>query len=114
MQLLFALPPQDTLIATTMNTVMKETNSKPPSLGTPGIFSLSDENSLKNSFIMSGFKDLTIVKMNVSFDFKSPEDYTTFTSETVGPLQKRKGFTSRKDCFHKFSEKAADMNIMIR
>jgi ubiquinone/menaquinone biosynthesis C-methylase UbiE len=79
---------QDTLIATTMNTVMKETNGKPPPPGTPGLFSLSDENSLKNSFIMSGFEDVNIERMNVSFDFDSPEDYTTFTSETIGPLQK--------------------------
>jgi hypothetical protein len=41
-----------------------------------------------NSFMMSGFKDLYIERMNVSFDFDSPEDYTTFTSETVGPLRK--------------------------
>jgi hypothetical protein len=26
--------------------------------------------------------------MNVSYDFISPEDFTTFTSETAGPLQK--------------------------
>jgi hypothetical protein len=26
--------------------------------------------------------------MNVSFDFRSPEDFTAFTSETAGPLQK--------------------------
>ena len=26
--------------------------------------------------------------MNVSFDFDSPEDFTAFTSETAGPLQK--------------------------
>jgi ubiquinone/menaquinone biosynthesis C-methylase UbiE len=84
----WASPAQDTLIATTMNTVMKETNGKPPPPGTPGPFSLSDENSFKNSFIMSGFKDLNIERMNVSFDFDSPEDYTTFTSETIGPLQK--------------------------
>ncbi len=71
-----------------MNIVMKETNSKPPSLGTLGPFSLSDENSLKKSFTISGFKGLTIERMNVSFDFKSPEDFTAFTSETAGPLQK--------------------------
>ena len=84
----WASPAQDTLIATTMNIVMKETNSKPPPPGTPGPFSLSDENSLKNSFMISGFKDLTIERMKVSFDFNSPEDFTTFTSETAGPLQK--------------------------
>jgi hypothetical protein len=38
--------------------------------------------------MVSGFKDLTVERMNVSFDFDSPEDFTTFTSETAGPLQK--------------------------
>jgi enediyne biosynthesis protein CalE5 len=84
----WASPAQDTLIATTMNTIMKETNGKPPPPGTPGPFSLSDVNSLKNSFMMSGFKDLNIERMNVSFDFDSPESYATFTSETAGPLHK--------------------------
>jgi enediyne biosynthesis protein CalE5 len=84
----WASPGQDTLIYTTMNIVMKETNSLPPRPGTPGPFSLSDENSLKSSFMMSGFKDLTIERMNVSFDFDSSEDFTAFTSETAGPLQK--------------------------
>ncbi len=48
-----------------------------------GPFNLSDENSL-----MSGFKDLNIERMKVSFDFDSPDAYTTFISETIGPLQK--------------------------
>ena len=39
----WASPGQDTLIATTMNIVMKETNSLPPQPGAPGLFSLSDE-----------------------------------------------------------------------
>jgi ubiquinone/menaquinone biosynthesis C-methylase UbiE len=84
----WALPAQDTLIATTMDIVMKETNSKPPPPGAPGPFSLTDENILKNSFMVSGFIDITIERMYVSFDFDSPDDYTTFTSETAGPLQK--------------------------
>jgi hypothetical protein len=84
----WASPDQDTLSAATINIVMKETNSKPPPPGTPGPFSLSDENNLKNSFITSGFKDLNIERMNVSFDFDSPDDFTTFITETAGPLQK--------------------------
>ncbi|MGH9924356.1 MAG: class I SAM-dependent methyltransferase [Nitrososphaeraceae archaeon] len=84
----WASPDQDTLIATIMSTVMKETNSEPPPPGTPGPFSLSDEDSLKNFFMMSGFKDTNIERMNVSFDFDSPDEFTTFTSETAGPLQK--------------------------
>ncbi|MGH9996282.1 MAG: class I SAM-dependent methyltransferase [Nitrososphaeraceae archaeon] len=84
----WASPDQDTLIATIMSTVMKETNSEPPPPGTPGPFSLSDEDSLKNFFMMSGFKDTNIERMNVSFDFDSPDEFTIFTSETAGPLQK--------------------------
>ena len=41
-----------------------------------------------NSFMMSGFKDVNIERMKVAFDFNSPKDFTAFTSETMGPLQK--------------------------
>jgi ubiquinone/menaquinone biosynthesis C-methylase UbiE len=84
----WAFPAQDSLIATTMSIVMKETNNKPPPPGTPGPFSLSDKNSLTNSFKMSGFKDVNTERMKVAFNFDSHEDFTTFTSETAGPLQK--------------------------
>ena len=71
-----------------MKTVMKETNSLPPPPGAPGPFSLSDENTLKNSFLTSGFKDLALERMNVSFDFDSPAEFTAFILETSGPLLK--------------------------
>ena len=96
----WASPGRDTLSATTMNIVIKETNSKPPAPGTPGPFSLSDENNLKNSFITSGFKDLTTERMIVSFDFDSPDDFTDFITETAGPLQKMlvdQGMQRKKD-----------------
>ena len=70
-----------------MNTVMKETNVPLPPPGTPGPFSLSDENGLKNSFITSGFKDPTIERMNVSFDFESSGVFTDFILETSGLFQ---------------------------
>ena len=66
---------------------MKETNTIPPPPGTPGPFSLSDENSLKNSFITSGFKDLAIEKMNITLDFESADEFTDFVLETAGPVQ---------------------------
>jgi ubiquinone/menaquinone biosynthesis C-methylase UbiE len=84
----WAAPVQDTLSDVTMKTVMKETNSPPPPLGTPGPFSLSDENILKNSFLTSGFKDLALERISVSFDFDSPADFTAFILETSGPLLK--------------------------
>lgn len=64
-------------ISIVMN-IMKETNTLSPPPGTPGPFSLSDEDSLKNSFIKSGFKDLAIEKMNITPDF---------VLETAGPVQ---------------------------
>jgi len=74
-------------ISVVMNIMMKETNTLPPPPGTPGPFSLSDENSLKNSFITSGFKDLAIEKMNITLDFESAYEFTNFVLETAGPVQ---------------------------
>ena len=74
-------------ISVVMNTIMKETNSKPPPPGTPGPFSLSDENSLKDSFITSGFRDIAIEKMNITLDFESADEFTNFVLETSGSAQ---------------------------
>ena len=83
----WGLPDKVPFISVVTNMIMKETNTPPPPPGTPGPFSLSDENSLKKSFITSGFKDLNIEKMNVSFDFDSPDDFTDFVLETSGSVQ---------------------------
>ena len=64
-------------ISIVMN-IMKETSTLSPPPRTPRPFSLSDEDSLKNSFIRSGFKDLAIEKMNITPDF---------VLETAGPVQ---------------------------
>jgi SAM-dependent methyltransferase len=82
----WASPDKVSLISLTMETVMKETKSPPPAEGTPGPFSLSDENILKDSFTKSGFKDINTERMNVAFDFDSAEAYTNFVYETAGPL----------------------------
>jgi ubiquinone/menaquinone biosynthesis C-methylase UbiE len=84
----WAAPAQDTLSDVTMKIVMKETNSPPPPPGTPGPFSLSDENTLKNTFLTSGFKNLALERISVSFDFDSPADFTSFILETSCPLLK--------------------------
>jgi ubiquinone/menaquinone biosynthesis C-methylase UbiE len=83
----WASPDKVPFIAVALNTVMKETKSPPPPLGTPGPFSLSDENMLRNSLIESGFKDVTIERMDVTFNFDSAEVYTSFVYETAAPLQ---------------------------
>ena len=83
----WASPDKVPFIALALNTVMKETKSPPPPAGTPGPFSLSDEIMLTNSLINSGFKDITIERIDVSFDFDSAEVYTRFVYETAAPVQ---------------------------
>ncbi|MGA8484387.1 MAG: class I SAM-dependent methyltransferase [Nitrososphaeraceae archaeon] len=83
----WASPEKDSLFTSTMNTIMKETRTSPPPAGAPGPFSLSDESLLRNYFVNTGFKDVTIERMNVTFDFESSEAYSSFVYETAGPLQ---------------------------
>lgn len=74
-------------ISLAFNTVLKQTNSPPPPTNALGPFSLSDENSLKDSFIKSGFKGVSIERLNMILDFDSAEAYTNFVSETAAPIQ---------------------------
>lgn len=82
----WASPEKDSLFTSTINTIMKETRTSPPPVEAPGPFSLSDENLLRNYFVNTGFKDVTIERMNVTFDFGSSEAYSSFVYETAGPL----------------------------
>lgn len=83
----WASPDKVPFIALALNTVMKETNSPQPPPGTPGPFNLSDEYILKDSFIKSGFTDITIERINVVFDFDSAEDYSSFVHGTAAPIR---------------------------
>jgi ubiquinone/menaquinone biosynthesis C-methylase UbiE len=84
----WASPDRVPFIALALNRVMKETKgpSLPPA-GAPGPFSLSNENMLRNSLIESGFKDIIIERMDVTFNFDSAEVYTSFVYETAAPVQ---------------------------
>jgi enediyne biosynthesis protein CalE5 len=76
-------------LALAMNTVRKELNiSSPPPLGTPGPFSLADENILKKSFVRCGFKVMEIERINIAFEFDSATEYTNFTKDIAAPVLK--------------------------
>lgn len=77
----------DSLFTSTMNTILKETRTSPPPKGAPGPFSLSDESLLRNYFVNTGFKDVAIDRINVTFNFGSSNEYAIFVLETAGPLQ---------------------------
>jgi ubiquinone/menaquinone biosynthesis C-methylase UbiE len=83
----WASPDKVPFISLALNTVMKETKSPQPPPGIPGPFSLSDENNLKDSFIKSGFTDITIERINVVFNFDSAEDYSSFVHGTAAPVR---------------------------
>ncbi len=82
----WASPDKVPFIFVPLSTVLKETNSPLPPPGTPGPFSLSDQNNLQNSFRTSGFKDIAIERMNVAFEYDSSDNFTTFTIEHGGPV----------------------------
>jgi hypothetical protein len=69
-----------------IDAVRKEIDIPIPPPRTPGPFSLADENTLKNSFINRGFKDINIERINVTFEFDSAEDYTKFTQDIAAPV----------------------------
>ncbi len=52
---------------------------------TPGPFSLSDQNKLKNVLMESKFKGVSIERMNLIFDFDSQEEYIRFIQE-ISPI----------------------------
>jgi enediyne biosynthesis protein CalE5 len=82
----WAPPDKVPFISLPYSIVLKETNRQPPLPNTPGPFSLSDENFLKDSFVKSGFKDIRIDKLDMIFDFESAEAFTSCVYETVAPV----------------------------
>jgi enediyne biosynthesis protein CalE5 len=58
----------------------------PPATGILGPFSLADLNTLKNSLIQAGFRDIQSENIQVTFEFNSAEDYVRFTKEIAAPV----------------------------
>jgi len=106
-----ASPDKVPFISLALNTALKETNSPPPSINTPGPFSLSDENLLNDSFIKSGFENITIERLDMIFDFDSAEEYTNFVCETVAPIQtilSNQSHDKRKGILRAITDEAAN------
>jgi hypothetical protein len=69
-----------------MNIARRETNAPLLPPGTPGPFSLADEKLLYGSFEKSGFRNIQIEKVKVTFQFDIPEDFTKFTQDIAAPV----------------------------
>lgn len=83
----WATPDKVPFISLPFNILLKETNSPPPPPNAPGPFSLSDEKLLREYFNNSGFKDITIERHDMIFNFKTAEEFTNFVCETASPVQ---------------------------
>jgi ubiquinone/menaquinone biosynthesis C-methylase UbiE len=104
-------PDKVPFISLALYTALKETNSPPPSINTPGPFSLSDENLLNDAFIKSGFEDIAIERLDMIFDFDSAEEYTNFVRETVAPIQtilSNQSHDKRKGILRAITDEAAN------
>ena len=84
----WASPDKVPFISVPMNVVLKETNSPALPL-TPGPFSMSDQNNLKNLYKESGFIHPVIERINVVSRFDSSEDFTRFTIDHGGPTLRK-------------------------
>ncbi len=80
----FATPDKVPFLGLAINTVRNETRAPPP--GTPGPFSLADEDQFKSSLIKAGFKDANTEHLEVILEFNSAEDYTQFQKEIAPPV----------------------------
>ncbi|MGD9533073.1 MAG: class I SAM-dependent methyltransferase [Candidatus Nitrosocosmicus sp.] len=83
----WASPDKVPFISLPFNILLKETNSPPPPSNMPSPFSLSNEALLRDRFTSTGFKDITIERLDMIFNFNSPEEFTNFVCETASPVQ---------------------------
>ena len=82
----WATPDKVPFLGLAINTVRNETRAPPQPPGTPGPFSLADENQLRNSLIEIGFKDVHTEHLNAVFEFDSAQDYTQYQKELTAPI----------------------------
>ena len=83
----WASPDKVPFISVPLDTLLKEMKNPVFPTNTPGPFSLSDENLLKDSYINAGFKDIVIERQDMIFNFDSAEAFTNFVYETASPVQ---------------------------
>jgi ubiquinone/menaquinone biosynthesis C-methylase UbiE len=81
----WASPDKVPFLSVVMSTVLKETQKPPPPSGIPGPFSLADLSITETALSETGFKEITVERMNVVFTYSSPEEYTHFHQAILAP-----------------------------
>ena len=70
----------------TMGTIAKRLDLSPPPPGTPGPLARPTAEALTALLEGGGFSGVRVQEMDVSFDYGSPEEFTTCMRETAPPI----------------------------
>jgi enediyne biosynthesis protein CalE5 len=79
-------PERVPFLAIPMRTVMQRLDVPPPPPGTPGPLSRPTPDALGGLLEGGGFSDVSVEEAEVSFEWQSPEDFTSFVKEIAPPI----------------------------
>jgi enediyne biosynthesis protein CalE5 len=79
-------PDRVPFLAIPMRTAMQRLGVEPPPPGTPGPLSRPTPEALSGLLEAGGFSDVEVEEAEVSFEWASPEEFTTFMQEIAPPL----------------------------
>jgi ubiquinone/menaquinone biosynthesis C-methylase UbiE len=79
-------PDRVPFLAIPMRTAMQRLGVEPPPPGTPGPLSRPTPEALGGLLEAGGFSDVEVEEAEVSFEWASPEEFTTFMQEIAPPL----------------------------
>ncbi len=79
-------PDRVPFLAIPMRTAMQRLEVAPPPPGTPGPLSRPTPEALGGLLTGAGFSDVEVEEADISFEWESPEDFTTFVKEIAPPI----------------------------
>jgi SAM-dependent methyltransferase len=79
-------PERVPMLAVPMKTAMQRLEVPPPPPGTPGPLSRPTHEALGGLLEAAGFSDVEVEEADVSFEWSSPEEFTTFIREIAPPI----------------------------
>jgi SAM-dependent methyltransferase len=82
----WGLPEQVPFLAIPMKTVMERLEVPPPPPGTPGPLSRPTPEAIGGLLEGGGFSDVEVEEAEVTFEWSSPEEFTTFIQEIAPPI----------------------------
>ena len=80
-------PERVPFLAIPMQTAMRRLDAPPPPPGTPGPLSRPTHDAIGGLLEGGGFSDVEVEELDVTFEWDSPEDFTTFVQEIAPPIR---------------------------